>query len=247
MVSISERIHLLELDVVDSTNRLAYDLGFSGAKPWTIVHALEQTSGRGRRQNDWLSPRGNLFLSAILKPINGLKRWSELSFVISLAVADTVAEVADRSSIGLKWPNDVLVNNKKISGILLETGNNVKKESYLVVGVGLNIAHSPTGTRYGATCINELISEKSSVKIILPILIKAMINWYDIWENSGFLEIRKQWLKRAHGLGKRIEIIGIAPKTQEGIYTGISKDGRLVLTKDNGEKELVSAGTVTFV
>ena len=74
-----------------------------------------------------------------------------------------------------------------------------------------------------------------------------MINWYDIWENSGFLEIRRQWLKRAHGLGKRIEIIGIAPKTQEGIYTGLSKDGRLVLTKDNGEKELVSAGTVTFV
>ncbi len=247
MVSIPERIHLLELDVVDSTNRLARELGVNGAKPWTIVHALEQTAGRGRKKNDWLSPRGNLFLSAILKPINGPKRWSELSFVISLAVADTVAVVTNRSIIGLKWPNDVLVNNKKISGSLLETGSNAKKESYLVVGVGLNIAHSPKGTRYGATSINELILQKSSVKTILPILIRAMVNWYDIWENSGFLEIRKQWLKRAHGLGKRIEIVGMAPKTQEGIYTGLSKDGRLVLTKDNGEKELVSAGTVTFV
>ena len=247
MVVIPERVHLLELDVVDSTNRLARDLGFDGARPWTIVHALEQTAGRGRKQHDWFSPRGNLFLSAILKPIKGPQRWSELSFAISLAVADTVALVTNRSVISLKWPNDVLVNNKKISGILLETGTNAKKESYLVVGVGLNIAYSPEGTRYGATCINELISEKSSVKIILPILIGAIINWYDIWENLGFLEIRKQWLKRAHGLGKRIEIVGMASKTQEGIYTGLSKDGRLVLKKDNGDIELVSAGTVTFV
>ena len=164
-----------------------------------------------------------------------------------MAVADTVALVTDRLVISLKWPNDVLVNNKKISGILLETGTNAKKESYLVVGVGLNIAYSPEGTRYGATCINELISEKSSVKIILPILIGAIINWYDIWENLGFLEIRKQWLKRAHGLGKRIEIVGMTSKTQEGIYTGLSKDGRLVLKKDDGDIELVAAGTVTFV
>ena len=111
----------------------------------------------------------------------------------------------------------------------------------------MNIAYSPEGTRYGATCINELISEKSSVKIILPILIGAIVNWYDIWENLGFLEIRKQWLKRAHGLGKRIEIVGMTSKTQEGIYTGLSKDGRLVLKKDDGDIELVAAGTVTFV
>ena len=127
-ISISKRVHLIEYDSVDSTNRVATDVGYEGIKVWTVVHALEQTAGRGRHRNEWFSPRGNLFISAILRPSVKFERWSELSFVISLAVADTVDLLIHNSPATLKWPNDVLVNGKKIAGILLESAQDKKKK-----------------------------------------------------------------------------------------------------------------------
>jgi BirA family biotin operon repressor/biotin-[acetyl-CoA-carboxylase] ligase len=75
----------------------------------------------------------------------------------------------------------------------------------------------------------------------------TMVHWYDIWEESGFAEIRKQWLKRAHGLGLRIKVTNTAAGQKTGVYKGLTEDGRLVLQEDNGHLELVSAGTVTFL
>lgn len=112
-LSIASRVDLIRYDSVDSTNRVATDLGYQGAKEWTVVNALEQTAGRGRHKNEWFSPRGNLFLSVVLKPKVKFEKWSELSFVISLAVADTVDALTHNSSVALKWPNDVLVNQKR--------------------------------------------------------------------------------------------------------------------------------------
>ena len=245
--SIAKRVHLIRYDSVDSTNRVATDLGYQGAEEWTVVHALEQTAGRGRHKNEWFSPRGNLFLSAVLKPKVKFEKWSELSFVISLAVADTVEDLIHNSSIALKWPNDVLVNQKKIAGILLESALNAKKESFLIAGVGVNITCGPVDARYGATWIDELALEKKSVETVLSTLIDAMIDWYDIWETSGFEKIRKRWLERAYGVGKRVMLADKAPQLREGIYNGISGDGRMILKKNDGTEEIISSGTLTFL
>ena len=246
-ISISKRVHLIEYDSVDSTNRVATDLGYEGIKVWTVVHALEQTAGRGRHRNEWFSPRGNLFISAVLKPTVKFEKWSELSFVISLAVADTVDFLIHNSPATLKWPNDVLVNGKKIAGILLESAQDKKKENYLVVGVGINVASGPAGARYGATWIDELALEKKSVETVLPILINALVDWYDVWETLGFEEIRNHWLKRAHGLGQRVNLTDRASQLLEGIYRGISADGRMILKKNDDTEEIISSGTLTFL
>ena len=244
---IAKRVRLIRCDSVDSTNRVARDLGYQGAEEWTVVHALEQTAGRGRNKNEWFSPRGNLFLSAVLKPKVKFEKWPELSFVISLAVADTVEDLTHKSSVALKWPNDVLVNKKKIAGILLESALNAKKESFLIAGVGINITCGPADGRYGATWIDELALEKKSVETVLPILMHAIIDWYDIWVTSGFEKIRKQWLERAYGVGQRVTLTDKASQRREGIYNGISGDGRMILKKKDGTEEIISSGTLTFL
>ena len=245
--SIAKRVRLIRYDSVDSTNRVARDLGYQGAEEWTVVHALEQTAGRGRNKNEWFSPRGNLFLSAVLKPKVKFEKWPELSFVISLAVADTVEDLTHNSSVALKWPNDVLVNKKKIAGILLESALNAKKESFLIAGVGINITCGPADGRYGATWIDELALKKKSVETVLPILMHAIIDWYDIWVTSGFEKIRKQWLERAYGVGQRVTLTDKASQRREGIYKGISGDGRMILKKKDGAEEIISSGTLTFL
>ena len=234
MVSILERIHLLELDVVDSTNRLAYDLGFSGAKPWTIVHALEQTSGRGRRQNDWLSPRGNLFLSAILKPINGPKRWSELSFVISLAVADTVAEVADRSIIGLKWPNDVLIDNKKVCGILIESAINGDNSEF-VVGIGINYSLPQKESWWGEIGgLTDILPREKLINSILKGIINYLENGYQNWQDA--------WEKRCVHMSIELEAVSNNQKdTEIGIFNGIDEEGKMLL-QTTKELKVISSG-----
>ena len=245
--SIAKRVRLIRYDSVDSTNRVARDLGYQGAEEWTVVHALEQTAGRGRNKNEWFSPRGNLFLSAVLKPKVKFEKWAELSFVISLAVADAVEDLTHNSSVALKWPNDVLVNKKKIAGILLESALNAKKESFLIAGIGINITCGPADGRYGATWIDELALEKKSVETVLPILINAIMDWYDTWVTSGFEKIRKQWLERAYGIGQRVTLTDKASQRREGIYNGISGDGRMILKKNDGTEEIISSGTLTFL
>jgi BirA family biotin operon repressor/biotin-[acetyl-CoA-carboxylase] ligase len=246
MVFIPERITLVKRDVVDSTNKVLMELELNGAKSWTLVHALEQTAGRGRHGKDWVSSRGNLFASMLVKPKSGFERWPQLSFVMSLALVDALFLMVENSTINVKWPNDVLVNGLKIAGILLETALSRQKDNYLVVGIGVNISHSPNNTRYGATCINAHRKSETSVDEVLSVLMNAVVHWYDIWETSGFEEIRKQWLKRAYGLGRRIKITNTASGKKMGFYKGLSEDGRMILQEDNGHVEFISAGTVTF-
>ena len=81
----------------------------------------------------------------------------------------------------------------------------------------------------------------------MPILINALVDWYDVWETLGFEEIRNHWLKRAHGLGQRVNLADKASQLQEGIYRGISADGRMILKKNDDTEEIISSGTLTFL
>ena len=145
------------------------------------------------------------------------------------------------------WPNYFFVNKKKIAGILLESALNAKKESFLIAGIGINITCGPADGRYGATWIDEVALEKKSVETVLPILMHAIIDWYDIWVTSGFEKIREQWLERAYGVGQRVTLTDKASQRREGIYNGISGDGRMILKKKDGTEEIISSGTLTFL
>jgi len=124
---------------IDSTNSRARDLAAKGYPEGTVVVADMQTSGRGRRGRSWYSPRNQgIYMSGILRPVLPLKEISRISLVTAVAVAETFQEELNLP-VCIKWPNDILINNKKIAGILAEVVTDMDGIEYIVVGIGLNI------------------------------------------------------------------------------------------------------------
>lgn len=145
------------LVTTSSTNDDAKRAAEAGEGEGLVVHALQQTAGRGRHGRTWHSPEGNLYCSALLRP-GDARLFGHYSFVAALALADTVRAFVPQVNITLKWPNDVLVNGKKIGGILLEAG-----EGWLVIGMGLNIRHYPDNAMYPATSLYEQITSSRKI------------------------------------------------------------------------------------
>lgn len=220
---------------VGSTNDEAKSLIDGGAGEGALVWALEQTGGRGRRGRSWASPAGNLYLSFVLKPDVALMRAAEVGFVAALAVRALALWAAPTALVQLKWPNDVLANGAKLSGILLEPARDA-----LVLGIGVNIASAPTGTPYPAVALSAW-NKALTVEAALERLAAEFHDLYSLWKKEGFLPIRELWLAHARGLGERIRL-RLEDKEIEAVFTGIDEQGALIL--GNGQRIL--AGDVFF-
>jgi BirA family transcriptional regulator, biotin operon repressor / biotin---[acetyl-CoA-carboxylase] ligase len=226
-------------DSVSSTNDEAMRLAAEGAPHGTVVHADQQTVGRGRLSRRWLSPPGNLYLSIILRLDLPPNRSAELGFIAALAVADAIETMLPRQvRATLKWPNDVLVGGGKISGILLEHAADV-----LILGVGVNVLQAPGGVSANVSTVvgnGGLATVDGTRSAILT----ALANWLDLWERDGFAAIRGAWLARAHPPGTPLRI-SVGDRTIEGRFADLAPDGALVIDTDDGRKSL-AAGDVGF-
>ena len=215
-----------QFNEVSSTNNLARDL-----KVGTIVLAESQTAGRGRYGRVWQSPVGNLYASFVFPCTETLKKY--LSFMTGLALAESLPEF----DVHLKWPNDVLLDGKKVAGILLET-----TEDKIIVGIGVNLIASPTKNMlYPATNLGGKISPIGLVKRLM-IQYNALL---DVLDKKGFKKIKNRWLDLAQNVG---ETISVHLPNQElvGIFKGINDDGALVLK--SGKKTLaIMAGDVFLI
>jgi len=237
---------LVSLDTVGSTNEDARILAEDTDTPApdrTIIWSREQTGGRGRRGRDWVSPVGNVYCSTILRPNKPADQISLLSFVASLAVHDTAIELLPANdSIRCKWPNDVLVEGQKISGILLETsGVSGGNPDWLVLGVGINVASFPDETSYPATSLLKQ-GYNGSVESVFEVFIRNLDSRLGQWEGGGFETIRGEWLDRASGQGTEITV-NLGNKTLKGVFSDLDKEGALIL--DQGEiRHRVTAGDV---
>jgi BirA family biotin operon repressor/biotin-[acetyl-CoA-carboxylase] ligase len=142
---LSDEYRLVELDEIDSTNEQAKRLAIAGAEEGTLVWAHRQTAGRGRRGREWTSRQGNLFTSLIIRPYCAPLEAAQFTFAAALAVRDMVAvHLRNDIEVACKWPNDVLVEGRKVSGILLESSTAGKGNvEWLVLGVGINLSHHP--------------------------------------------------------------------------------------------------------
>lgn len=243
--------HLLSYDAVDSTNEEAKRLAAGGGSHGAVIWAKQQTNGRGRMGREWVSPDGNLYVSILLEPKCEEEDAGQLSFVAAVAAQEALAPVVPDSAVTLKWPNDILLDGKKVGGILLESfhapdsDNSHKLHKWLVVGVGINIESYPDKTLYPATCLKEAGVEIISAKIVLSRFVYNFITQYDLWRKKGFAPVRKAWLAHAHGVGDKIEVR--LPKEQfSGVFTGIDKQGMLQITVAGNKKRTVAAGDVFF-
>ena len=239
-------IRVVARETVGSTNEEALMLARAGERGPLWITARAQSAGRGRRGRAWASPPGNLYASLLLTDPSPPERAPQLSFVAALAVCDAVAAAAPSlvAKLSLKWPNDLLIGEKKFAGILIEAESS--SLSAVVVGIGVNCVHHPDDTFYPATDLaaagaalapDELLDRVSSA-------MSARLAQWD--RGAGFAQIRTQWLAHAAGLGQEI-CLKLADCDHVGRFETLDETGRLILRLPAGAVEVISAGDVVSI
>lgn len=203
---------LISFDKTVSTQNAAYDLIASGAaKNKTVIVAKSQTGGRGRFKRAWISRPGNLYASFIYK-ID--EHNPKIAYAVGVAVAETMIHFGIKPQI--KWPNDILIDGKKVSGILIEYAQN-----FVIVGVGINIKTAPKIKDYKTTKMNNFVS------VDVADVLSALIKKIDKWTRADFNIVRQRWMELAFGINKTITYYGDLVE-----LIGINETGALVLRKD---------------
>ena len=235
----------IHFETTGSTNDEARHLAALGDAGPVWITADEQTAGRGRRGRAWVSPRGNLLSTLLLNPQRPAAECAQLSFVSAIAAAETIAHFARDADVRVKWPNDVLANGRKISGILLESASAGGEPYFLAIGIGINLARFPPDTEFPATSLAELGGIPPPVTEALAQLAAHFANWYEVWSRQGFAAIRDAWLARAAGLGARIRARLTMGETS-GMFEGIDETGALLLREASNRLLTITAGEVFF-
>jgi BirA family biotin operon repressor/biotin-[acetyl-CoA-carboxylase] ligase len=201
---------------------------------WVI--ATRQTAGRGRRGRVWNDGAGNFMGSVLVKADGPVQQFS---FVAALALHEALAATTGAAGrFALKWPNDVLLDGRKCSGILLE-----RQGPALVIGMGVNLAQHPQGTERPATSLAAAGLAVPNPADLLDSLAPAFARWRALWEQAGFAPIRSAWLERAAGVGGRI-VARLGSESPEGVFAGLADDGALQMRLDDGSLRTVHAGEV---
>ena len=238
---------LVAHETLDSTNAEAIRLAAAGdpGRLWVVAEA--QTDGRGRRGRAWRSPRGNLLASVLLPVAGEDSAPATLGFAAGLAVVNAVSAVAPGLAGGLrlKWPNDLLLDNAKLTGILLEAANAPEGTHGVVIGIGVNVAGAPNGLSHPVTSLAEKGADISAADL-LHALSDSWVEAEALWDGGcGFAAIRDRWLEHAAGLGRPIAV-RVGSQESRGLFETIDGEGRLVIREPGGACRAVSAGDVFF-
>lgn len=248
-VKLPPAYRLVELDEVDSTNEEAKRLARAGAEDGTLVWAKAQTAGRGRAGRKWESPRGNLYFSLVLRPECASSEAAQLGFIAAVGLGDALSSVLPPMvDYHFKWPNDVLMNDRKLAGILLEAEGAAKPHlDWLVLGIGVNVRSYPEHVEFPATSLEYETGVKFATTDILEAFGRHFLSWVNRWLDEGFAPVRAAWRSKAHSLGKRIRV-RLPDRTLSGRFVDIDADGALRL--DAGRKaggvRRITAGDVFF-
>ena len=207
------------------------------------IAAWEQTKGRGRQGRVWQSPRGNLAASLLLIDPAPIALAPQLGFVAGVALAKTAVELLPASHHAqLKWPNDLVVDGAKLSGLLLEATQLPDGRLACVVGFGLNIVQAPDGLPYAATSLHAL-GASVSAELVLERLSAHMSEWLAHWQRAeNFQSVRTAWMAHAAGLDSLIRV-STGRNDKNGYFRGIDATGQMILDTQSG-RELVAAGDV---
>jgi BirA family transcriptional regulator, biotin operon repressor / biotin---[acetyl-CoA-carboxylase] ligase len=241
---LSSFYHLQSFAEVDSTNEVAKRRASDGALEGTIIWSRRQDAGRGRRGRVWVSPPGNLYVSIVLRPEGAAASVAQLGFAAALAVGDMISAYLPTTEVlSYKWPNDVLVDGKKISGILLESqAAGEGRVDWLVVGIGVNLASSPDLAEYPATALEEACGRPVTVEAALEAVAQRFQYWYERWRSDGFHPLRVAWLARVGGLGEDIRV-RLRGEELCGRFAGLDEEGALLLEQGKLQRR-ITAGEV---
>ena len=230
-------------DTLSSTMDEARTRALKGAAEDSVIVALQQSQGRGRRGRVWESLPGNLYFTYITYLDVSLSEAPQLSLVACVAVGEELRSLLPPTdALAYKWPNDLLLNEKKVGGLLLESvpipGKN---EIGYLIGCGLNLKNYPQQMRYPATSFqNEGVY--LSLEEVLHRIVASFHRYIVLWRKEGFAPIQSLWMKEAANLEKKITL-DLQGKTQTGTFKGIDGEGALILATPQGIVK-VNAGEV---
>jgi BirA family biotin operon repressor/biotin-[acetyl-CoA-carboxylase] ligase len=239
-------IPVIAYDLVGSTNAEALALAAKGERGPLFVAAERQSAGRGRRGREWVSEPGNLYTTLLISDPAPAFVSAQLCFVAALALHDAVLDGCAGlapSRLKLKWPNDLLLDQAKVAGILIEGVGIADRKIAVAIGFGVNCRHHPSETPYPATDFAE-------VGFSLPpgnLLAHLGTRWeqrVQEWDRGeGFAATREAWVLRASGIGAAVEV-RLPQQTLSGIFESVNEEGALLLRRPDGERIAVAAGDV---
>ena len=226
-----------------STNVLCFEQAIKGEPGNLWITSAEQTGGKASRGRSWVSKPGNLYSSLLLENPCAPEHFSELTFVAALAVREAIEDFLPHASLALKWPNDVLVNEKKCSGILLESRQSTLN-NHVVIGIGINCGHHPADTSFPAT---DLLSEGIDLEppAVFEVLARKIASFLQIWDaGNEFDMIRENWLNHAWGLGKTTRVGLYDGSVLSGTFKGLDESGHMLLIEASGHETSITVGDI---
>jgi BirA family transcriptional regulator, biotin operon repressor / biotin---[acetyl-CoA-carboxylase] ligase len=240
-------VRLISHELLPSTNSEALALARNGERGPVWITAGRQSAGRGRCGRSWVSAAGNLFATLLLTDPAPPEHWPQLAFVAALAVHDAVAEVAPglKPRLAIKWPNDLLLNNAKFAGVLIEAEG--AEKGAVAVGIGINCTNHPPDTEFPATDLAAAGESVAPAGLFAALSVKMLGRLAQWNRGNHFATVRADWLSRAAGLGQAIRLRHSANGELVGTFETIDDRGRLILRVYGGRSQAIATGDVLAV
>ena len=232
---------------VGSTNTECLERARKGALSGLWITAARQTGGRGRRGRAWFSEPGNLYSSLLLIDPAPADRLGSLPLAVAVAVQDAIARVMppDGPDVLVKWPNDILIERRKVCGILIEGEVLPDGRQALAVGIGVNVAVAPDAGLYPVATLRDF-GVAASPDELFAHLFRSMAAILSAWDGGrGVASVMERWKTVAGGIGENITV-NLPDRSISGRFAGIDDTGLLKLETDDGGARMIAAGDVFF-
>lgn len=234
---------------VDSTNEVAKRLAQEGAPEGTVVIAEIQKKGKGRRGKPWISPLGGAWMSIILRPDTLPINAPQLTFTAGVAAAKTIKE-GYGLDVGIKWPNDILIEDKKVCGILTEISTEKDSIDYIIAGIGIDanvdLDLLPPELREHTTSLKSELEMEISRMILVRKFLENFESMYNEFNQGNFQKILQKWRKYSKTIGSNVEIMK-GTEIVKGEAVGVNREGALILELKNGSLRKIISGECRHV
>jgi BirA family biotin operon repressor/biotin-[acetyl-CoA-carboxylase] ligase len=237
--------NIIYLKKITSTNKYAKENIKSNFPEGTLIIADNQTEGRGRKNRKWLSPYGGLWFSLILYPEIPIQNSMFLTMICSISIADAIKKNINVQPI-IKWPNDLLLNGKKICGILTELDAEIDKINYTIIGIGINVNNTiEKSLKNKATTLKEYYgNDISRVKLLKDIIID-LDKYYFLLKEKNYKKIKELWLSKSKIIGRKVKFLK-KDTYIKGIVIDIDDNGSLIIKNHNKKYKMIT-GDIFYI
>ena len=237
--------NLYVFNEVSSTNTVARFLSMHDIEDGSVIISEKQTAARGRSGKSWESPLGGVWLSIVLNPHVEHSKLPLITLATGVAVAKTLEKIGVENP-EIKWPNDIMINGKKVCGILTEAIAKFNTIESVIIGVGidanLDIDQFPEELKDGTTTLKKELGREGNENLLIKIFLEEFEEISELFDHEGYEAILKEWRKRSYSIGKIVEVREPFNQNYDAYVLGISKEGALVVEKIDGTLAKVISG-----